>query len=46
MGEQDLFQVFKEGKAGMVAASLALGAFQQRIADQSGIQPGLKCVPP
>lgn len=40
MGEQDLFQVFKEGKAGMVAASLALGAFQQRIADQSGIQPG------
>ena len=40
MGEQDLFQVFKEGKAGMVAASLALGAFQQRIAEQSGIQPG------
>lgn len=40
MGEQDLFQVFREGKAGMVAASLALGAFQQRIADQSGIQPG------
>ncbi|OAZ90681.1 TraB/GumN family protein [Halomonas sp. G11] len=40
MGEQDLFQVFKQGKAGMVAASLALGAFQQRIADQSGIQPG------
>ena len=34
MGEQDLFQVF------MVAASLALGAFQQRIAEQSGIQPG------
>ncbi|MYL23290.1 TraB family protein [Halomonas alkaliantarctica] len=40
MGEQDLFQVFKEGKAGMVAASLALGAFQQRLAEQSGIQPG------
>ncbi len=40
MGEQDLFQVFKQGKAGMVAASLALGAFQQRIAEQSGIQPG------
>ncbi|WP_438876438.1 TraB/GumN family protein, partial [Bacillus cereus group sp. Bce039] len=28
MAEQDLFQVFKQGKAGMVAASLALGAFQ------------------
>ncbi|WP_346795719.1 TraB/GumN family protein [Halomonas sp. Bachu 37] len=40
MGEQDLFQVFRAGKAGMVAASLALGAFQQRIAEQSGIQPG------
>ncbi|NQY75923.1 MAG: TraB/GumN family protein [Halomonas sp.] len=40
MAEQDLFQVFKQGKAGMVAASLALGAFQQRIAEQSGIQPG------
>ncbi|WP_172118598.1 TraB/GumN family protein [Halomonas hibernica] len=40
MGEQDLFQVFKQGKAGMVAASLALGAFQQRIAEQSGIEPG------
>ncbi|MFO7909362.1 MAG: TraB/GumN family protein [Halomonas sp.] len=40
MGEQDLFQVFRQGKAGMVAASLALGAFQQRIAEQSGIEPG------
>lgn len=40
MGEEDLFKVFKQGKAGMVAASLALGAFQQRIAEQSGIQPG------
>lgn len=40
MGEQDLFQVFRQGKAGMVAASLALGAFQQRVAEQSGIEPG------
>lgn len=40
MGEQDLFQVFRQGKAGMVAASLALGAFQQRLAEQSGIEPG------
>ncbi|MWJ27282.1 TraB family protein [Halomonas sp. ZH2S] len=40
LGEQDLFQIFRAGKAGMVAASLALGAFQQRIAEQSGIQPG------
>ncbi|MCS2608380.1 TraB/GumN family protein [Halomonas dongshanensis] len=40
LNDQDLFQIFKQGKAGMVAASLALGAFQQRIAEQSGIQPG------
>ncbi|HEX7002859.1 MAG TPA: TraB/GumN family protein [Trueperaceae bacterium] len=36
----DLFQIFKQGKAGAVMASLALGAFQQRLADQLGIQPG------
>lgn len=37
---QNLFDIFRQGKAGMVAASLALGAFQQRIAEQSGIEPG------
>lgn len=36
----DLFQVFRQGRAGAVMASLALGAFQQRLADQMGIQPG------
>ena len=40
LGDQDLFQIFRQGKAGMVAANLALGAFQQRIAAQSGIEPG------
>ncbi|PMR74365.1 TraB/GumN family protein [Billgrantia endophytica] len=40
LGKQDLFQIFRQGKAGMVAASLALGAFQQRVAEQSGIEPG------
>lgn len=40
MGELDLFQVFRQGKAGMVAASLALGAYQQRLAEQFGIEPG------
>ncbi|MGM0703275.1 MAG: TraB/GumN family protein [Pseudomonadota bacterium] len=40
LGEQDLFAIFRQGKAGMVAASLALGAFQQRVAEQSGIEPG------
>ncbi|MDN3521174.1 TraB/GumN family protein [Halomonas ramblicola] len=38
--DQDLFAIFRQGKAGMVAASLALGAFQQRVAEQSGIEPG------
>ena len=40
MHNQDLFEIFRQGKAGMVAASLALGAFQQRLAEQSGIEPG------
>ncbi|WP_428348256.1 TraB/GumN family protein [Methylonatrum kenyense] len=40
MARMDLFQVIRSGKAGMVAASLALGAFQQRVAEQSGIEPG------
>jgi len=40
MANMDLFQVIRDGKAGMVAASLALTAFQQRVAEQSGIEPG------
>ncbi len=40
MASLDLFQVIRQGKAGMVAASLALSAFQQRVAEQSGIEPG------
>jgi pheromone shutdown-related protein TraB len=36
----DLFEVIRSGKAGMVAASLALGAYQQRLADQFDIRPG------
>lgn len=36
----DLFKVLREGKAGMVAASLALGAYQQRLGSQFGINPG------
>lgn len=40
MAKMDLFKVIKDGKAPMVMASLALSAFQQRLADQFGIQPG------
>ncbi len=36
----NLFSVLREGKAGMMMASLALGAYQRRIADQFGIEPG------
>ncbi|WP_256325034.1 TraB/GumN family protein [Nitrosomonas sp. Nm132] len=36
----DLFQVIKKGQASMVAASLALGAFQQRMAERLGVEPG------
>lgn len=38
--QMDLFRVIREGKAGMVTASLVLSTFQKRLADQSGIQPG------
>lgn len=40
MAKMDLFQVIKNGQASMVAASLALGAFQQRMAEQFNIEPG------
>ncbi len=40
MADMDLFAVIKNGQAGMVAANLALGAYQQRLADQFGIEPG------
>ncbi|MDN5923649.1 MAG: TraB/GumN family protein [Xanthomonadales bacterium] len=36
----DLFQVIRQGKAGMVAASLVLASFQKRLAEQFGIEPG------
>jgi len=40
LARMDLFRVLKEGKGTMVAASLALGAYQQRLAEQFGIEPG------
>lgn len=40
MAQMDLFKVLKEGKASMVAANLALGAYQQRLAEQFDIEPG------
>ncbi len=40
LAKLDLFHVIRTGKAGMVFASLALSSFQQRIAEQYGIEPG------
>lgn len=40
LGRMDLFEVIRGGKAPMVTAMLAMGAFQQRIAEQFGIEPG------
>src|SRR5690625_6244466 len=37
----DLFQVIREGRAGILVARLALVALQQRQADQVVIEPGL-----
>jgi pheromone shutdown-related protein TraB len=36
----DLFRIIREGKVGLVAANLALAAYQRRLADQLGVQPG------
>ncbi|MFB9069104.1 TraB/GumN family protein [Pseudofulvimonas gallinarii] len=36
----DLFQVLRDGKAGMVAAQLLLASYQARLAEQLGIEPG------
>ncbi|NCT66243.1 MAG: TraB/GumN family protein [Rhodanobacteraceae bacterium] len=36
----DLFQVIRDGKVGLIAANLALSAFQRRLAEQFGIEPG------
>lgn len=36
----DLFRIIREGKTGMVAANLALAAYQRRLAEQLDVQPG------
>jgi pheromone shutdown-related protein TraB len=40
LARMDLFSVIREGRVYMVVASLALAAYQQRLADQFGIEPG------
>lgn len=40
LAKMDLFKVMREGKVAMVTASLALGAYQQRMAEHFGIEPG------
>ncbi len=42
LAKMDLFNVIRSGKASMVTASLALGSYQQRMAEQLGIEPGLE----
>ncbi len=40
LARMNLMDVFRSGKASMVVANLAMGAYQQRIAEQFGIEPG------
>ncbi len=40
LAELDLMQVVRQGKAAMVMANLAMAAYQQRLGDQLGIEPG------
>lgn len=36
----DLFQIIRSGRTGLVAAQLALSAYQKRLGDQLGVEPG------
>jgi len=38
--DMDIYRIIREKKAGLVMANLALGAYQRRIAEQFGIEPG------
>ncbi|MCB1801555.1 MAG: TraB/GumN family protein [Gammaproteobacteria bacterium] len=40
LAELDLMQVLRQGKAAMVMANLAMAAYQQRLGEQLGIEPG------
>lgn len=40
LGRMDLFEVIRSGKAPLIMAMLAMSAFQQRIAEQFGVEPG------
>jgi pheromone shutdown-related protein TraB len=40
LARMDLFSVIRQGRVYMVVASLALAAYQQRLAEQFGIEPG------
>lgn len=40
VAEMDLFRILREGRVAAVAAGLALGAYQRRLAKQLGIEPG------
>ena len=40
LDQLDLFAVIRSGRAPLVAANLAVGAYQRRLADDLGIEPG------
>ncbi|WP_456375405.1 TraB/GumN family protein [Thiolapillus sp.] len=40
LAKMNLMEVIRSGKASMVIANLAMGAYQQRLAEQFGIEPG------
>jgi pheromone shutdown-related protein TraB len=40
LAKLDLFQIIREGKTGLFAANLAMAAYQRRLAEQLGVEPG------
>jgi len=43
-GKTDIVKIIKEGRAFLLLANLALSAFQRRMGEDSGIQPGAEMV--
>lgn len=42
--DMDIFQIFKQGKASLLLVNLALAAYQKRLAEKLGVEPGQELV--
>ncbi|QPJ66359.1 MAG: TraB/GumN family protein [Candidatus Nitrohelix vancouverensis] len=42
--DMDIFQVFKQGKASLLLVNLAMAAYQKRLAEKLGVEPGQEMI--